>query len=334
MNKEDFPDESLKITKRALEIISSHTNKKWLNSMMYWNTIKLGQPSQFSLSPNLQFRLEDGVWYSSLYGYYNYFYTFKDLLDYISFYYLFDLMKPAYYGNLQIFNPLELEYNPIKVNPKNYNKIYKLIENTELDLSFDGNILLESIVASGINKNYILCKKIIEKDKKATSVKIYDILYEAYYNDDYEFIQKMTKDSRLDLNKYNKDYFEGYMFVDACNDGKTEIVKIILNNMSEIEGINSGFVWACDGAYLDIVTMLLNDSRVDPSVYDNLVLDRLLSESMVFPNEDKVYIAELILNSPKFKPTDNLNTILEDLISEDDEWSIGIRKLLSSKLNI
>jgi len=63
-------------------------------------------------------------------------------------------------------------------------------------------------------------------------------------------------------------------FIDYCKEGNLEKVnQLLLNNVDPSEYNNSAFRWACNNGHLDIVKVLIADSRVDPSDCDDDAID-------------------------------------------------------------
>ena len=58
-------------------------------------------------------------------------------------------------------------------------------------------------------------------------------------------------------------------FLDACINGKIDIVKQLLPQVDSSAQDNYAIRWAAENGYKDIVELLLRDSRVDPSANDN-----------------------------------------------------------------
>jgi len=95
---------------------------------------------------------------------------------------------------------------------------------------------------------------------------------------------------------------------ETCENENTEILKLLLgcsyNGIESIDDYGDALRLACQKGNVDIVNLLLNDSRIDPSYLDCYVLDYTTDLEI---NEDNKYaIVALLLRHPKIR--ENLST--------------------------
>ena len=95
--------------------------------------------------------------------------------------------------------------------------------------------------------------------------------------------EKYKKLNQEELNK---------RFIDACYEGRLEVVKYLLASAELTEhadvhaGNDEGFIWACENGHLEVVKCLIIDMNIDKTIHIEKNLNK---------NKDNKYVQQAIV---------------------------------------
>lgn len=139
-------------------------------------------------------------------------------------------------------------------------KTYVSIKNEkDIKYIFSSVLLVKKIIDYGYSIETFKQELYIYGDDSSIFPNVFDILYNLNVISGKPFVY--TKD--------NKIY---YPIVGLCYNGHTKIVSDILKNTTEDYNFNLGLVDACRADNLEMVNLLLNNLRVDPTYSDNYAI--------------------------------------------------------------
>ena len=153
--------------------------------------------------------------------------------------------------------------------PNNLSKFTELIDFIKNDkhISFKKTIRHSNIDPYDLNIQLFV-------EAAIYSEKIFDFLYKNYYSDNLPglLMQNPILDPYI---KFNDNYI-GHMVRLVCFGGYTEIMKLMLEDprIDPTFDDHAPFRWACRKSQIEIIKLLLQDPRIDPTVRNNILIFR------------------------------------------------------------